>query len=44
MVAVKPVLGEKIAERIVKAYKEKGIKFVIGEGSVKKIDASGQPY
>jgi len=37
---VKPVLGEKVAQRIVTSYKDKGIKFVIGEGSVKKIIAS----
>jgi len=37
---VKPVLGEKIAQRLVKSYTDKGIKFVIGEGSVKKINAS----
>ena len=37
---VKPVLGTQVAERIVKAYKEKGIEFVIGEGSVKKINPS----
>lgn len=39
---MKAVLGEAVAKRLVALHEEKGVKFVIGQGSVKKFVASSK--